>query len=188
MRCGTMSEKVHIRVGEGRKTKWDTHATEDHADKYGTMSKLIRHAVERQIEVDAGDTPAGQSDASQTVEANGRIDDIKTGVEDNGSALEDIQNRLAELHNDVVSGGMPDPELVFSDVYGAIPTVEDSFADADETAVAREFGATAGEIADDVDMSEAEVSRALIQLHYEYDDVAMLMTREFDQPRYWVEA
>jgi len=70
-------------------------------------------------------------------------------------------------------------------VYGAIPAVEDSFADADETAIAKEFGATATEIAEDTDLSEEETARALIQLHYEYDDVEMVMTREFDSPRYW---
>jgi hypothetical protein len=182
-----MSEQVHIRVGEGRKEKWNAHATEDHADKYGSVSKLIRHAVERQIEMDTGDTPVGPSEGAQTVEPNGRIDDILTGVEDNGSALEEIQNRLARLHDDVVSGGMPEPEVVFSEVYGAVPAVEDSFSEADEAAIAREFGATAAEIADDTDMTVEEVSRALIQLHYEYDDVAMLMTREFDSPRYWRE-
>lgn len=180
-----MSEKVHIRVGDGRKEKWDTHASEDHADKYGTMSKLIRHAVERQIEVDTGASPSEPSQGTQPVEANGRIDDILTGVEDNGSALEAIQNRLAKIHDDVVSGGMPEPELMFSDVYGAVPAVEDSFSEADKLAVAREFGATADEIAEDLEMSVDEAARALIQLHYEYDDVEMIMTDEFDAPRYW---
>jgi hypothetical protein len=172
-----MSEQVHIRVGEGRKEKWDAHATEDHADKDGSVSKLIRHAVERQIEMDSGDTPVGPSDGAQTVEPNGRIDDILTGVENNGSALEEIQNRLARLHDDVVSGGMPEPEVVFSEVYGAVPAVEDGFTDADESAIATEFGATVEEIADDVEMTVEEVSRALIQLHYEYDDVGNWIRR-----------
>jgi hypothetical protein len=177
-------------VGENRRKKWDTHATEDHADKYGNVSKLIRHAVERQIEVDAGEgsaPTAGGAEGAQAVEANGRVDDILTGVENNESTLESIQERLARLHDDVVSGGMPEPELVFSEVYGAVPTVEDSFSGADEAAIAREFGATAEEIAEDVELSQEEAARALIQLHYEYDDVGMLMTQEFDSPRYWRE-
>lgn len=183
-----MSEQVHIRVGEGRKEKWDTHATEEHGDKYGSVSKLIRHAVERQIEMDAegGSEPTG--DGSQSVEANGRIDDILNGVEDNGSALEAIEGRLENIHDTMLSqGGIPDS--VFSDVYGALPTVKDGFENADKDAIARKFGETAGEIAEKAGISELEAARALVQLHYEdeYSGVEMLMTREFDGPRYWLE-
>ncbi|MDL0140335.1 hypothetical protein PNP85_12560 [Halobacterium salinarum] len=182
-----MSEKVHIRVGEGRKAKWDTHAKEDYADKYGSMSKLIRHAVERQIEVDVGEG-GGESEGAQTAEPNGRIDDILNGVEDNGSALEAIQDRLENMHDTMLSqGGIPDK--VFSDVYGALPTVENGFEGADKDAVAERFGATAAEIAEDAGVSELEAARTLVQLHYEddYSGVQMLMTRDFEGPRYWLE-
>ena len=181
-----MSEKVHIRVGEGRKAKWDIHATEDHADKYGSMSKLIRHAVERQIEVDTGEGGGGSAEGGQTVEANGRIDDILNGVEDNGGALEAIEDRLENMHDTMLSqGGVPDK--VVSEVYGATPVVESGFEGADKDAVAMKFGATAAEIAEDAGISELEAERALVLLRHEYDDVAMLMTREFEDPRYWRE-
>jgi len=179
------SKRVHIRVGEDRREKWKDHATEDFEDKYGSVSKLIRNAVETQIDIDSGNLSAGGSTGETTVEPNGRIDDIKVTVEDNGSTLEDIQERLTKIHDDVVSGGMPEPELVFSDVYGELPVVEDSFAEADKAATAREFGMTATEVAEKIDMSEDDVGSALIQLYYEYDGVEMLMTREFDSPRYW---
>ncbi|GAB3672462.1 hypothetical protein [Halopiger thermotolerans] len=180
-----MSEKVHIRVGDGRKEKWNEHANDDFGDKYGSMSKLVRHAVERQIERDTGDASA--ESGSQTVEANGRIDDILNGVEDNGSALEAIEDRLEKMHDTMLSqGGIP--ESVFSDVYGAIPVVESGFEGADKDAIATEFGATPSEIADEAGVTEEEAARALVQLRYEYgDDVTMLMLRDFEEPRYWRE-
>ncbi|OYR82322.1 hypothetical protein DJ84_10790 [Halorubrum ezzemoulense] len=180
-----MSEQVHIRVGEGRKEKWDTHASEDHADKYGSVSKLIRHAVERQIEMDTGEGSDPAADGSQSVEANGRIDDILNGVQDNGSALEAIEGRLENIHDTMLSqGGIP--ESVFSDVYGAIPVVESGFEGADKDAVAEQFGATAAEIAEDAGVAEEEAARALVQIRYDYeDDVDMLMTRDYESPRYW---
>lgn len=178
-----MSEKVHLRVGEGRKEKWDTHATEDHADKYGSLSALIRHAVESQIERDAGDATEA-SHGAQPVEANGRIDDIKTGVEDNGKTLESIQGRLVEIQDTLVSqGGIPD--RVFSAVYGAIPMVEHGTGTTDKNELAQEFGAKAPEIAEEAGVSMRETSKALAELYHEYDDVEMLMTDEYDAPRYW---
>lgn len=181
-----MSEQVHIRVGEGRKGKWDTHATDTHSDKYGSISKLIRHAVERQIEVDTG----SHSDTSSTEESgtDGRIDDVLDGVEDNGKSLESIQQRLENIHDTMLSqGGIPNS--VFSDVYAALPVVKDGFEDAEKDAVATEFGATAEEIADKAGISELEASRALVQLRYgdDYAGVDMLMTRDFEDPHYWKE-
>ena len=176
-----MSEQVHIRVGESRHEKWVQHAE---AEYDGNMSKLIRGAVEKEIS-GAGDTA---SDGAQTVEPNGRIDDILNGVEDNGSALEAIQDRLENMHDTMLSqGGLPDK--VFSDVYGALPTVKDGFEDADKDAIALEFGATAAEIAENAGVSELEAERALVQLRYEdeYSAVQMLMAEGFDGPRYWLE-
>jgi hypothetical protein len=176
-----MSEQVHIRVGESRHEKWVKHAE---AEYDGNMSKLIRGAVEKEIS-GAGDTA---SDGAQTVEPNGRIDDILNGVEDNGSALEAIQDRLENIHDTMLSqGGLPDK--VFSDVYGALPTVKDGFEGADKDAIAVEFGATAAEIAENAGVSELEAERALVQLRYEdeYSGVEMLMTEGFDSPRYWLE-
>lgn len=176
-----MSEQVHIRVGESRHEKWVNHAE---AEYDGNMSKLIRAAVEKEIS-GTGDTA---SEDAQTVEPNGRIDDILNGVEDNGSALEAIQDRLENMHDTMLSqGGLPDK--VFSDVYGALPTVKDGFEDADKDAIAVEFGATAAEIAEKAGVSELEAERALVQLRYEddYSGVQMLMTEGFDGPRYWLE-
>jgi hypothetical protein len=67
--------------------------------------------------------------------------------------------------------------------------VKDGFENADKDAIARKFGETAGEIAEKAGISELEAARALVQLHYEdeYSGVEMLMTREFDGPRYWLE-
>jgi len=178
-----MSEQVHIRVGESRHEKWANHAE---AEYDGNMSKLIRAAVEKEIGGASEDDTT--SDGAQTVEPNGRIDDILNGVEDNGSALEAIQDRLENMHDTMLSqGGLPDK--VFSDVYGALPTVKDGFEGADKDAIAVEFGATAGEIAEKAGISELEASRALVQLHYEdeYSGVQMLMTEAFDAPRYWLE-
>ncbi|QGA81590.1 hypothetical protein [Halomicrobium sp. LC1Hm] len=178
-----MSEQVHIRVGESRHQKWVSHAE---AEYDGNMSKLIRAAVEKEI---SGASDGGSpSDGGETVEANGRIDDILNGVEDNGSALEAIEDRLEKMHDTMLSqGGIPDS--VFSDIYGALNPVEDGFEDADKDAIAREFGETAGEIAEKAGVTELEAARALVQLHYEdeYSGVEMLMTREFDGPRYWLE-
>lgn len=178
-----MSEQVHIRVGESRHEKWVSYAE---AEYDGNMSKLIRAAVEKEISgTSDGDTaPEG----SQTVEANGRVDDILTNVEDNGSALEAIQERLENMHDTMLSqGGIPDK--IFSSVYGAIPVVKRGFEEADKDAIAREFGETAAEIADTAGVSKMEAARALVQLHYDndYGDVEMLMTREFEGPRYWKE-
>ncbi|MDL0145795.1 hypothetical protein [Halobacterium salinarum] len=176
-----MSEQVHIRVGESRHEKWVNHAE---AEYDGNMSKLIRSAVEKEIS-GAGDNA---SEGAQTVEPNGRIDDILNGVEDNGSALEAIQDRLENMHDTMLSqGGLPDK--VFSDVYGHLPVVKEGFEDADKGAIAVEFGATAGEIAEKAGISELEASRALVQLYYEdeYSGVQMLMTEGFDAPRYWLE-
>ena len=178
-----MSEQVHIRVGETRHEKWVDHAE---AEYDGNMSKLIRAAVEREIGGSSEDDTA--SNGAQTVEPNGRIDDILNGVEDNESALEDIQDRLENMHDTMLSqGGLPDK--VFSEVYGALPTVKDGFEDADKDAIAVEFGATADQIAEKAGISELEASRALVQLLYEdeYRGVQMLMTEGFDGPRYWLE-
>lgn len=184
------SKQVHIRVGENRRERWQDHAKDDFGDKYGSVSALIRQAVETQMDIDKGNLSAGGdgSDAPQTVEANGRIDDILTGVEDNGSALEAIEDRLTNMHDTMLSqGGIPDK--VFSDVYGHLPVVKDGFEDADKDAIALEFGATAAEIADKAGVSELEAERALVQLRYDddYSGVNMLMTEGFGAPRYWLE-
>ena len=178
-----MSEQVHIRVGESRHQKWVSHAE---AEYDGNMSKLIRAAVEK--EISGGSDGSSPSDGAETVEANGRIDDILNGVEDNGSTLEAIEDRLENMHDTMLSqGGIPNK--VFSDVYGALPVVKDGFEGADKDAIAVEFGATAAEIAEDAGVSELEAGKALVQLYYEddYSDVEMLMTHGFDAPHYWRE-
>jgi len=123
-----MSEQVHIRVGESRHKKWVDHA-ESEFD--GNMSKLIRSAVEKEIsgrENDSADT--------QTATAGGKADDILNGVEDNGNALESIEERLETIHDTMIShGGIPDK--VFSDVYGAIPVVKGGLNDATLDSIAR---------------------------------------------------
>ena len=183
------SKRVHIRVGEDRRKKWKDHATEDFEDKYGSVSKLIRDAVETQMDIDKGNLSTGGSDtdAPQTVEPNGRIDDIKVTVEDNSDVLEDIEERLSHMHDTMLSqGGIPDDML--SDVYGTLEVVEGGFADADKDAIAREFGMTPSDVATEADISIEEAGQALVLLRYEYDDVDMLMRGEFDEPRYWVKA
>ena len=177
-----MSEQVHIRVGETRHEKWVNYAESEYD---GNMSKLIRAAVEK--EISGASDGSSSSDGPQTVEANGRIDDILNGVEDNGSALEAIQDRLENMHDTMLSqGGVP--ESVFSKVYGAIPTVDSGFEGADKDAVAKRFGATEEEIAEDAGVAKEEAARALVQIRYDYEDnVKMLMTRDFEGPRYWRE-
>lgn len=178
-----MSEQVHIRVGESRHEKWVNHAETEYD---GNMSKLIRAAVEKEISGSPDD--GSPSDGAETVEANGRMDDILNGVEDNGSALEAIEDCLENMHDTMLSqSGIP--SKVFSDVYGALPVVKDGFEGADKDAIAVEFGATAAEIVEDAGVSELEAGKALVQLYYEddYSDVEMLMTRGFDAPHYWRE-
>ena len=102
--CVTISEQVNIRVGDGRKEKWNDHATDDFGEKYGTISKLIWHAVERQIEQNKGGSETG-AQQTQPVEANGQIDDILTGVEDNGNALDSKQDCIDRLYKQVAAGG-----------------------------------------------------------------------------------
>ncbi|PSQ52970.1 hypothetical protein BRD20_04510 [Halobacteriales archaeon SW_8_65_20] len=148
------------------------------------MSKLIHAAVEKEI---SGASDGGSpSDGAETVEANGRIDDILNSVEDNGSALEAIEDRLENMHDTMLSqGGIPNK--VFSAVYDALPVVKGGFEGADKDAIAAEFGATAAEIAEDAGVSELEAGKALVQLYYEddYSDLEVLMTHGFDAPHYW---
>ncbi|WP_336357603.1 hypothetical protein [Haloarcula sp. CGMCC 1.6347] len=92
------------------------------------------------------------------------------------------------MHDTMLSqGGIPNK--VFSDVYGALPVVEEVFEGADRDAIAVKFGATAAEVADDAGVSELEAGKALVQLYYEddYSDVQMLMIHGFDAPHYWRE-
>lgn len=179
------SKRVHIRVGENRREKWKEHAAEDFEDKYGSVSKLIRDAVETQIDIDSGNLSAGGPTGETTVEPNGRIDDIKVTVEDNESTLEDIQERLTEMHDTMASQGAI-PDRVYSAVYGAIPTVEFEEGKGKEPKeLAEEFGAHAPEIAEEAGVSMVEASKVLIEHYHEYDDVEMLMLDQYDAPRYW---
>lgn len=172
-----MSEQVHIRVGKSRHQKWVSHAE---AEYDGNMSKLIRAAAEKEISgVSDGGSP---SDGAEAVAANGRIDDILNGVEDNGSALEATQDRLENMHDTMLSqGGLPDK--VFSDVYGHLPVVKDGFEDADKDAIAIEFGATAAEIAEKAGVSEFEAERALVQQRQERGVTTIILFRPLMRAR-----
>jgi len=171
-----MSEQVHIRVGESRYEKWDNHAE---AEYDGNMSKLIRNAVENEISDTGGTARDG------TVEANGRIDDILTGVEDNGSALESIEDRLKDIQDTMLTEGGVTPSAA-SAVYGATPLVEKEF-EGDEEAIANRFGATPTEIAEDADVPVAMAVRSLQKNYEEYDSIEKYRGLEDEPPRYWRE-
>lgn len=174
-----MSEQVHIRVGETRHEKWVNHAE---AEYDGNMSKLIRNAVENEI---GGAANGGAApDGAQTVEANGRIDDILNGVEDNEGALEAIEDRLKNMHDTMLSqSGVP--QSVLSTAYGVLDVTEGEFEDADGEALANQFGLTPSEVAELGDISENEARRALTELYYEYDDMEMYRNVNYDEPLYW---
>lgn len=179
------SKRVHIRVGENRRDKWNRHASDDFSDKYGSVSALIRTAVETQIDIDKGNLSAGAdaSDGTQTVEANGRIDDILTGVEDNGTALEAIQSRLDRLHEQVSAGGGVS-DKVFSDVFGALVEIEASAGVTERINRAL----TPTDVAEKAGVSVEQAEAALAQMRREYDDVSMAFDpEEHDEPRYWKE-
>lgn len=175
-----MSEQVHIRVGETRHEKWVNHAE---AEYDGNMSKLIRNAVENEI----GGTSGGGTapDGAQTVEANGRIDDILNGVEDNGGALEAIENRLKDIQDTMLTEGGVTPSSA-SAVYGATPLVEKGFEGGEE-AIANKFGATPTEIAEDAGVSEALAIRTLQKNYEEYDSIEKYRGLDDEPPRYWRE-
>ncbi|MDB9248885.1 hypothetical protein PN419_07645 [Halorubrum ezzemoulense] len=176
-----MSEQVHIRVGETRHKKWDKHAKSEYD---GNMSKLIRSAVEKEIS-GSEDTNTGDT---QTLESGGKIDDILNGVEDNGSALESIEERLENIHDTMISqSGVPDHTL--SEIYGALPVVKGDFKDADNGQIAVEFGETEKEIAEKAGVSELEAGKGIMELSYEeeFSDIKFQTIRDGDEVRYWRE-
>lgn len=181
------SKRVHIRVGEDRRDKWHGHATEDFGDKYGSVSALIRDAVETQMDIDKGNLSAGSSEvsnASQQPKANGRIDAILTGVEDNSASLESIEERLSRIHETMASGGGVSTR-VQSDVYGALVEIE---ATMDPVKKINTAGITSTEVAERADVSVEQAESALAQLRREYDDVQMRFREDDDEPLWWREA
>lgn len=174
-----MSEQVHIRVGETRHEKWVNHAE---AEYDGNMSKLIRNAVENEISNTSNGNAA--ADGSQTVEANGRIDDILTGVEDNGSSLEAIEDRLKDIQDTMLTEGGVTPTST-SAVYGATPLVEKGLEDADKETIANKFGATPEEIAEDAGVSVAMAVRTLQKNYEEYDSIGKYRGLDDEPSRYW---
>lgn len=176
-----MSEQVHIRVSEGRRADWSAHAKDDYSEKYGNVSALVRHAVERQIERDTGDA---QSTATAESADSERLADVHDVVTDNHSTLEDVTTELRRLREDVqATTGVSDQ--VVSDVYAALPSSrlssDTGFIEGGTT------GVTPAEVAEAADVSEDDAEVALAQLRREFPNVRMLMTSEMDDPVYWRE-
>lgn len=174
-----MSEQVHIRVGEGRRETWKQHAKEDYGDKYGSVAGLIRSAVETQMALDNGDLSANGDSGPTQSQANGRLDDVFAGVQDNGQDLGEIKEQLAEIRDLAASTGAVSDAMI-SDVYGALPVLQ-----LDTPSSLMNKGVTPSEIAEEVDISEDDAARALGELNRSYDDmVQMIRTADMDEPRY----
>jgi hypothetical protein len=106
------TEQIHVAVTPERKEEWQEHAKE-HPNINGSLSQLIRLAVEREI----ADTGAGGEGLNE--EASGRLSEILEQNRSLQSQLQGIEARLGSVERAV----QEDPELqsLANEVFAVLP-------------------------------------------------------------------
>jgi len=165
-----MSEQVHIRVQEGRRDDWREHAEDDHSEKYGNLSALIRHAVERQIERDQGegtDTAEGSGfDTPDVGPTDGRMDELLEAVRTIRTDVEDLSDGVDRAVDAVHAQEGVDPDVA-PEVFELLPEGRESMMTTQEL-----YEKAAGQF------SAAEVRFALENLKRNMGEVKMVVPAE----------
>lgn len=130
-----MSEQVHIRVQEGRRDDWREHAEGEYSEKYGNLSALIRHAVERQIEqdLDEGSTQSKGSgfDIPEVEASNGRMDELLEAVRTIRTDVEDLSEGVDKAVDAVHAQEGVDPDVA-PEVFQLLPEGSESMMTTEE--------------------------------------------------------